>query len=243
MALITILNAGKPFMDVETMPGVTRIRISAYNENHDELGRFSEGDGGIPESSKDVIKNNEGGQFIGDTQEKMLSYDSTNYGNNARFQEPVKEYQTNSEGLNNYLRGKEQSNFPQFYNKQAAGIDDIINKAPALPEGLEMWRGLGEHSGETLAGKNIGDICEDKGFQSFSLNPQTADSFAQTWGDKGDVTMIRAITSGSEKGIYLSNRGEHEVIMPRGTAWKIVAKEDISAEGRGLYHVLTVMKS
>lgn len=117
-----------------------------------------------------------------------------------------------------------------------------------LPAGIELFRGVGVHSGEYLAGLKPGDICEDKAFQSFTYDSSHAYQFSKTWGTSdNDRTFIRAITLGGEKALH--NPEETEILFPRGTSWKVISNDLITPEKdnpQGYapfnYHIVTVIK-
>lgn len=150
--------------------------------------------------------------------------------------------------VNGYLRGNLE--LSKSYKEESQitvdSLDLLLEKSShPLPVGLELYRGLGVKSGEAVANLNVGDVCVDKGFQSFTYDPVLWESFAQKWsGDKTEAphhkTIIRALTTGGEKVIY--NSMEREFLFPRGTSWKVVAKEDIDAPA-AIYHFVTVIKN
>lgn len=119
-----------------------------------------------------------------------------------------------------------------------------------VPQGTELWRGIGVKSGSSVASMEVGDICEDKAFQSFSLDMTTAGNFARHWdvGDTNDPsremttgkTVIRAIMSGEEK-VIRGSLTEREVIFKRGTKWQVISKDKMKV-GRGTeLNIVTVM--
>jgi hypothetical protein len=121
-----------------------------------------------------------------------------------------------------------------------------------IPPGVEIWRGIGEHSGQATAALDIGDICEDAGFQSFSMDPYTGGNFARVYEmpktseDKNlsaplAKTVIRAISTGTSEKALGGSMTERELIFPRGTKWQVVSKEQFDV-GQGIkLNVVTVM--
>jgi hypothetical protein len=155
-------------------------------------------------------------------------------------------------GMNAYLRGDitedkaKNLQFPVKF-KDVEKIDAAIAGAPALPEGTVLYRGVGERGVASLMNMKPGDSCNDKAFQSFSTSPNQANQFttrASIEGEKGShKVLIRAITSGKEKGLVIGG-GEHEVIMPRGSGWKVVSNNAVTSganAGRVTTHVITVV--
>jgi hypothetical protein len=129
-------------------------------------------------------------------------------------------------------------------------IDKIIDNSPNLPEGLELYRGVGSNTGESLANAQVGDTYKDPAYQSFSLNPGTAADFGGLWGgseddydnpDGNDVTILRAITTSNQKGVFVSNLAENELILPRGKNWKVIGKSKITAKTGVNFHIITVV--
>lgn len=125
--------------------------------------------------------------------------------------------------------------------KGVAEIDKLIDGAPHLPEGTTLYRGIGGNSVATMMNMQPGDVCNDKAFQSFSTSPFTASSFTAIGGAEGkDKVIFRAVTSGKEKGLVIGG-GEHEVIMPRGTGWKVVSNNAVKENRMTTIHVITVV--
>jgi len=125
--------------------------------------------------------------------------------------------------------------------KQIAGLDKMIAGSPKLPEGTVLYRGVGERGVNLMMGMKPGDTCDDKGFQSFSTSPFNANAFTTRLASGGKETkvMIRAITTGKENGLVIGG-GEHEVLMPRGSGWKVVSNTPVK-QGRLTTHVITVV--
>jgi hypothetical protein len=99
-----------------------------------------------------------------------------------------------------------------------------------LPEAITMWRGVSAIPGIGTTSKEAkdliemylslkpGDIYEDKGFQSHTLNFEKAKQFSKAGNKK---IIIRAITNSSIEGIYTNARREHEITVQKGTKWKV----------------------
>ena len=126
-----------------------------------------------------------------------------------------------------------------------AKMDKVIDESPELPRGTVMYRGVGEHSAQRLMDMKPGDTCNDKAYQSFSTNPRVASTFTSYTTNKGkrDAVIIRAVSNGNQKG-FVVGHAEHEIIMPRGTAWKVVSNNAVTTgfnAGRVTTHVITVV--
>lgn len=134
---------------------------------------------------------------------------------------------------------------------KVAMVDESMDKATAVPQKTEMWRGIGERSGKKVARLNVGDVIKDAAFQSHSLNPKVAEGFASMW-DKNDFkdhkTVIRAFSDGKVRGLYIGNPNyeEKEMLINRGQTWKIIGKEvkEVKIANYNkptVYHIITVV--
>ena len=111
-------------------------------------------------------------------------------------------------------------------------LDTAFSHTSSLPPNVELFRGMGGVSGQKLIEVNIGDIIEDKGFQSFSASPSVANGFANR-AVQGRSTespvMIRIFTDGRIKGISTTGisgfDAEKEIVIPRGTNFVIIRKD------------------
>lgn len=100
------------------------------------------------------------------------------------------------------------------------GLDNAINKG-SVPQNTLVYRGLPAN----LIGKE-GSVFQDNGFVSTSLNSKVAGNFATS---KNVIAEIR-VPKGS-KGAYMDSlktdlskqQPEHELILPRGSRFKIVS--------------------
>lgn len=132
-------------------------------------------------------------------------------------------------------------------------LDKAIERGgKIIPVGTEMWRGIGEHSGARVAALEIGDICDDKAFQSFSTDPYSGGNFARAYEmPKTDPdpnilapigkTIIRAISTGTGEKALGGSMTERELIFPRGTKWQVVSKEQFDLGKDIKLNVVTVM--
>lgn len=144
---------------------------------------------------------------------------------------------------------------------QAGLMDEAFVDAPEIPEGTVMWRGVGSETGERIAAMKVGDICSDQGFQSHTIAPEVANRFSKGWFEEGWAdhpiepggpqvhnTIIRAISGKGVKGIYGGLVGEFEVVVNRGTRWKVVGKEEVDLKTsnwkqKTRFHIITVVPS
>lgn len=139
-------------------------------------------------------------------------------------------------------------------------IDMAIDKSPPIPDGTIMYRGVGSDTGKMMAGLDVGDTVTDAAYQSHTLDLYTANKFSGGWHEISDPyerwkagrsdddvtkhTIVRAVTKDT-KGLYVTDRRENEVIVARGTEWKVIGKETITLPEGGInagsiYHVITV---
>jgi len=185
--------------------------------------------------------NKELGGKIAAEQEKGMS-DHFAYGKQFENDSTVNDYtRTGYAKLNNDLRsGKTDS-------PSVAKLDKIVSGSPALPEGTVLYRGIGERGVSSMMNMKPGDTCNDKAFQSFSTNPNNSIQFttrATIEGEKGaHKVLLRAVTSGKEKGFVVGG-GEHEIILPRGSGWKVVSNNAVTSgvnAGKVTTHVITVV--
>lgn len=96
-------------------------------------------------------------------------------------------------------------------------IDSAIDKASKPPPPELVWRGIGSSgSSEFVKGLSAGDVIQMKGFQSTSINPDTA----QDWG--GGKTLFEIKPS---KGAYVATVSGHpaekEYLLPHNARYRV----------------------
>jgi hypothetical protein len=165
---------------------------------------------------------------------------------------------SNYKSLNSYLRNDEdfsplsaisdmpedlQNRFRNDYDKQIKGMDLAIEKSIPLPDNTILWRGVGPVNSDTVNSLNIGDICADKAFQSYSLSPEVASLYT---GDSNTMkpeelhVVIRADAS-NVKGI-IGSTIQREIIIGRNTQWKVTQIDYIKGKGEsGNEHTFKVI--
>jgi hypothetical protein len=186
--------------------------------------------------------NKELGDKIAAEQEKKMS-DHLAYGQKFDNDDVVSDYtRLGYAKLNNDLREGKSSD-----SKTVTHLDRIISDSPELPEGTVLYRGVGEKGVVSMYNMKPGDTCNDKAFQSFSTSPNQALQFTTRKSIEGETgahkVLIRAVTSGNQKGLVVGG-GEHEVIMPRGSGWKVVSNNAVTTgvhAGKVTTHVITVV--
>jgi hypothetical protein len=198
---------------------------------------------------------------------KGLPEDFVKYEDKAHDNEGINYYQgSGGVAINDYLRDPDhyEANFLRHDSdkesivRSVGYMDEAFNNAPSAPEGTVMWRGVGEKSGFKIASMEVGDICDDKGFQSHSLSANVAENFSKGWFTPGwedqplstklevHRTIIRAVVGKNTKVVYGGVIGEFEMLVNRGTKWKVAAKETFelttgAGHKQNTYHIMTVV--
>ena len=98
-------------------------------------------------------------------------------------------------------------------------LDTAIEKS-TLPADAVVYRGISSKvSGRLLSEGEFTDM----GFQSTSLDPNVAIGYFSKAGRDSDgyANVMRMKINEGDNGIFTSNRMEAEVILPRGTSWKV----------------------
>lgn len=178
--------------------------------------------------------------------EKALPESVTSFSNLAQSDPSVKWYTDDGyEEINTNLRGKSSKEemtlgeTGKHIADHAAQIDRVIARAPELPEGTVLYRGVGRSSGESIANAEIGSVISDKAYQSHSLDAAKAGEFAKVYGNN-EKTIIRAVTNGKQRAIYTNANKEYEALLPRGGKWMVSSKDTIVTNGIKT-HVVTVV--
>jgi hypothetical protein len=182
------------------------------------------------------------GKKYSEETEKKIPKDTYDYGfENSERGSPYYEYAGSKyEDLNYALR--KNINLNPDDNILRSKLDNVIDRAPKIPDNVEIFRGVGSSTGESFSNIAIGDEINDNGFQSFSLNPSTAESFTEQWHDpitnQPQRTVIRAFTKDTE-GIYVNRFQERELLVKRGTLWKVIDKTSVERGGTKV-HIISV---
>jgi hypothetical protein len=129
--------------------------------------------------------------------------------------------------MNDFLRKKRGVDYT-FDKKELkdgiAGLDSALAKG-VVPQDMVVYRGLGR--GTAVRGLKVGDTFRDRGFSSTSLSERVATKFADF--DNPVVAEIR-LRKGQSAGFLSGSWGlgdvddELEVLLPRGSAFKIVRR-------------------
>lgn len=128
--------------------------------------------------------------------------------------------------INDNLRGKESFRVLNDNDHKQIAVMDSAIASHELPEDTALYRGF-TLSPRGISKVKVGQTITDKSFVSTSLNPDVAHSYSGAKkGVKGSVIMKVNAPKGT-KGLPMSTLsewpGEHEVLLPRGTTFKITS--------------------
>lgn len=132
--------------------------------------------------------------------------------------------------VNNFLRGQKRTSEDQKILSDYA--DDISKSMRASPKDLTVFRGIkGDFGNQDF---ELGSTIQDHGFVSTSLNPSHAHSYSKS-GDHGKMFRI-SIPKGhkillGEDSSMSSSRGEHEVVLDRGSSFRVTGKSKDESSG------------
>jgi hypothetical protein len=228
------------------------------NDCYDESGRFCEGGGyspsskpsasysklkTAPKSSAPTLHFRENGKL-----DHSLEYDSDQILIDMEDQTNLTQDEiagweqycgsTSSYEINEGLRtGKESSP-----NGVVARLTSAIDKAPFIPEGVEIYRGVKGENKARLMNMKEGDLCQDKAFQSFSLDPSVADWHTQMDVDTRSAShalMLRVVSDGKIRA-QPGAPAESEMILQRGSAWRVARVDNIEGRGGHQIRILTM---
>jgi len=144
--------------------------------------------------------------------------------------ESIREYSSlNYRDINAFLRDPKSIDDSDkgWVQDEIAILDKTVVKG-VIPADLTTYRGIEAYGGTLdFFQQNIGSVVRDDAFQSTSLNRETAFRFA----DEGGAVIHISVPKGYN-GLYISSlslhdggvstQAEHELLLPRGTSYKIV---------------------
>jgi hypothetical protein len=157
--------------------------------------------------------------------------------------------------MNAYMRhGEEIRGSKEWFKEKGTTVQERTQSllkgydlVPPLPEGIKLYRGLGYDGTALLEKAAVGDIIEDKGFQSWSRNLGEPSGRAGAIGS--NFAVVRTVTDGKMKGLTFYHDPEREILVKPGQAFKVVAIERVNRirdDGRRsysdsyIYHVAPV---
>lgn len=107
-------------------------------------------------------------------------------------------------------------------------LDSAFSKASPLPEPIVVHRGFQGRGADKLRKVKVGETFTDEGYSSTSLKERIARSFRKRFSsDPGQYASI-IVPKGTRvlAGVEL----EKEVLLPRGSRFKVVSKSDAGIE-------------
>lgn len=167
----------------------------------------------------------------------------------------VKEYTSGCafQELNNYLRygtvspgGKSQKELELFKIR----ILSAIEKSPHIPDGVVLWRGIGNAAGRQIAELDIEDDYVDEAVLSTTISFDTGRDYSEEWqtlpSDGIHFTILRFVTSEQQKGIYYRREDESEIILRPETLWRVTNKHLVEGQKghtKVYYHIVTMVST
>ena len=192
--------------------GVAACNTAKFNENHDEHGRFTTGNGGeAGDSGKYLSK----AQYA-DYSSKFAA--SLTMGQTLAF----REYSgTANQAVNGFLRGALPDGMTAWETAEALGfvqsMKDAFEHVPPLASSIVVTRGLSTRAlGVMERGAEHGAKYVDKGYCSTSFNKELK------WGDARIQITVPAGTKAAFLGKVAYAPQEGEVLLPPGTAYSHV---------------------
>ncbi len=204
-----------------------------FNPNHGPDGRFAEGDSGSGGGGVSAVATSFA--QLGLLQKSILLQQGQQTWQNslsATEKRAFKLYTTDAyTGINAYLR---QGKFPRFvkpagYNelyKAMNGLDSGLARSE-LPQDMLLFRGISGGAAEHLwSGVQEGESFTDNGYTSTTLNSDEAHLFSSL----GDGVYLTVAAQKGQPGAYiepysvLKGQGQYEVLLPRGSAYTVLAK-------------------
>lgn len=224
---------------VAVIPGEGRMlpRVVAFNPNHDELGRFAEGDGG-KETKSPKSFGSARAAAVGAREAKADAWKkAASKGSLAA----VKHYQSDAyEDINKQLRGRGAS---KDNRATVEAIDRAFESAPATTKDLIATRQMNWSKFASMA--KPGATFSDKAFVSTTLNSKLELPDIINYGSKNFVNLSIKVPKGS-KALYLPKnphftQDESELLLPRNSSFKILSVS--KRPGGGLNVVAELQKS
>ena len=155
---------------------------------------------------------------------KMLSQVKDGFEGDS-FKGAVKTYQgLHGYGINEALRDPLISE--EQYQDDINGLDNAIKSAPSLSEPLTLFRGIKGNGLDFFESLKAGDIYQDKGFVSTTLDTQVATDFSTNSMYQGIV--LRYKLPAGTKGFFpagvtgLEASYESEFVLPRNSKFKVL---------------------
>lgn len=140
--------------------------------------------------------------------------------------------------VNKALRSKE---VDEKSKRIIDGLDSLFDSAPTTPRDSILFRGVsGEYSNTMFNSYEVGDLFTDAAYASTSADEEiSADVFASD-GTNDELQLVveifvpqgsRAISLNSYLGSYSREEEEQEVLLDRGTTFRVISKT-VDADGK-----------
>lgn len=119
--------------------------------------------------------------------------------------------------------------------KHIKNIDAVLKKG-SMPADTTLMRGTGSQTVyRQMQGLDVGDVFEDKGFGSHTIDRGTAAGFSKDYASVPSV-VFEVFTPAGTPGAYVATvsnyRHEYEWLFPTGTKFRILEKvEEVSSSG------------
>jgi hypothetical protein len=153
-------------------------------------------------------------------------------------QEFVNEYVNDPQGVNVKLRADEEMAMMEFRSGNLIkGLDETMERTPNIKEPIVVYRGISSEASvdPIFEDLEVGDVFQDAGFASTSLDPFIAASAAgiNYRFPTAEGVVFRISVPAQSEGIYpnsfIGNLGEFanevEFLLPRGSKFKVNAME------------------
>jgi hypothetical protein len=149
----------------------------------------------------------------------------------------IKNYKIDSNQINEYLRtGKIKGRLTdpgtnltinqKMLDSWIFNLDSAISKS-TVPEDIMTFRGLSKKSIGPDTGSYVGTVFLDRAFSSTTLNERSALGWSWMHGEVDGIVVAIKLDAGS-KALYaewFNDRGEYELLLPRGTKFKVLKDE------------------
>jgi DNA polymerase III epsilon subunit-like protein/superfamily I DNA/RNA helicase len=130
----------------------------------------------------------------------------------------------------------------KFTIEKIYSMDMVYKNAPTIPEDMVLYRGIhSEYSDRLMRSYDVGDLFEDLAYSSATTSLETAQGWSASHdadyvpsapGDKAPGLVLEIVAPAGTRGIYLpsylGNQVDHgdelEVLLDRGTTFRVIAK-------------------
>ena len=148
-------------------------------------------------------------------------------------------------GINTHLRGgditdihyvetpDELANLREKADDLVADLDRLFEAAPTTPVDLVLHRGIHSDYAREIADYPVGAVFHDLGYSSTSLSPSTGEQFSRYGDDDDKFGLVleiavpagtRGVSVNQTLGSLSSLTSEHEILLDRGTTFRVVSK-------------------